>query len=158
MPEKLPEFKTPQPVTVEHKTMPSKLTVVQTVYYQPQGRKAVSTSTRHSRLLGGSEDPYSRHLSLGKNWEKVDLGWVKTPGICVLTNRTKGEILEIGVCTGGMEKIESGAFIQGWTLPLFLVHPDDSFRYTPAPGVELYIRFRDGVGEVSVTAVADNKE
>lgn len=67
----------------------NRLTVVDSVYYQPTDGSpttAMGDASRFSRELQSDEQPYERHKLAKDGWEPLDHGWIDRCGMLVLRN------------------------------------------------------------------------
>lgn len=63
------------------------LTVIETVYYQVDGEDAVCHETKYCQRIKSGEQPYVRHLKLGKQWQPLDHGWLQHCSLLVIENK-----------------------------------------------------------------------
>lgn len=79
-PEETPrDVSTPAPVRTS-------ITVLKTIHYQSNQGEPVTVEGRYSNRIQNEEEPYSRRIKVGSEWQKLDVGWVETPGIICLKN------------------------------------------------------------------------
>lgn len=149
----------------------SRITVVETVCYQPAGEEAVSFESRYNRkLVSTEEEPYRRKCKAGPEWERLDLGWAGDgPGVGLLlienregsfqhTSPTKEErerveslILEVGVLVGfdTDSRDQCSKVIE----VVDRIRPRESRRSEPAYPDKLYIRCLDGEARFVITVI-----
>lgn len=120
-----------------------RLTVVETVYYQP-GERGVeeSVESRYSVLLTKDDQPYKRRLKIekGEQWNPLDTAWIREISLLHVTNEEKPETkiqLEI-------------AFLNNDMFPCLLLPPRESFRIRP--GRSMFIRSPQGDAWITITA------
>lgn len=106
--------------------------MAESVYHQRKGRQPVTVGCRpFSRDTESDEQPYSREVTAGPEWQVVDCGWVVRAGMIVVTNLEPsprkspptGTQLELGVGTE--------------PTPFAVVSPGESIRLTPARPISM---------------------
>jgi len=111
-----------------------RLVVVETIYYQPVEANPITLlgdTSRYSRELLSSEQPYERHKVAKENWEKLDKGWINNCGLFILRNDegkfsynpTPVQILE---ASGRIIEISFND-----STPSILVPPGETCRFYP---------------------------
>lgn len=134
-----------------------RITVVETIYYQPFGDQATSVESKFDRILDSvDEQPYSRKCKATEEWQSLDTGWVKTCSMLSIENNegkfaqriptpeerdeAKAKVLELAY---------SGEYVDEDT---WLILPGESMRGLPADLSRLLIRCRKGSAKFTVTA------
>jgi hypothetical protein len=134
-----------------------RIAVVEMVSFNSPGISSHSTDTRFVRHLKSDEQPYIRQLTIGEDWQPLDLGWVKNPSMIIIENRegsfmqvqpTREEreeaakkVVEIGIRNGETEA----------TWPDWLVRPGENFRGSPSfIDTKIEIRCQHGKAKVTV--------
>jgi hypothetical protein len=106
------------------------MTIHVTVHHSVHGEQPVGFQYARSFPLENRGEAYVRKLQIGEEWESLDFGWVKNPGIIVIENKagrgrlthptaeeittTKAMILLLGV------EYEKGSVL----VPMFRIGPD----------------------------------
>ena len=97
-------------------TVPQRIVVKETVYFQQSGSPAISVSSGFTRHLTSDEVPYQRpKIKVGEAWQKIETGWLEKASTIVIENphehrktiptpaeveAAKARVLEIGVDYG----------------------------------------------------------
>lgn len=124
----------------------SRITIVETVYYQRADRQPTSVCTRFSTRSDSEEQHFTRELRVGQEWQTIDFGWVKSVGMLVIVNeREKFQVRPTperqAEADSRLVEIDNGGT---WLIP-----PGGSHRGIPVG--ELRIRCRTGEARVTVT-------
>lgn len=135
--------------------MKSRLSVLNTVYHQPAGEQPMAVVGNYCRWLESDEQPFSRRLRIGEEWQAIETGWIRHAGLVVLKNDegvfdqvqpteqermdAQAKVLEVS-CSSGPPEAQ------------WLVRPGESLPATPASTMRLQIRCRQGQARCTVTA------
>lgn len=158
MTEDLPRFK---PTSI------ARLTVVGTVYFQPQGDEAMSVGNPFSRQLSTDEQPYVRTLRIGEEWVDISKGsWLEGGSMICISNdegkhliqqqtpeekkHSANKILEVAF----EHSILEDATMHTPDVPMeafALVLPTEDIRFTPAAFKRLRIRCRKGAAKCTIS-------
>lgn len=120
--------------------MNDRITVVENVYLQTGDGDVEHVVTQYERELFTHEQCYERRLVVNKTWQEIDTGWIKRPGMIVVSNPQGNPPVEVSykICPFG-----------------FLVYGGDSLRVTPSSDEKLRIRCRGFQARVSLVAFAE---
>lgn len=142
--------------TEEPPLVVGRITVVDRVYQQ-SSEDSLMTESGFFRWLKTADQPYQRKLSIGKQWVKLDHGWLKAAGMMVLEchltqfqvqptdeqrRAAEARIIEVGV--GETNPV-----------PAFVVRPGESMRVMPADLDILWLRCRKGYARVTLTLFSE---
>lgn len=136
------------------------LLVAESVYHQ-EGVSQPTVIADHfsfTRTLASDEQPYTRRVKVGSEWQALDTGWLDGAcGMLVLVNNeglnrqtiptaeerqeTAARVIELGFCRD-RDFAEPVAF--------GLVRPGESSRLEPTEPKALYLRCRSGTASVSI--------
>ena len=64
----------------------TRLTVIETVYYQLSNSQPMSVPVRFTRQIKTDEQPWVRKIQVGENWQPIDKGWIKNCSMLMLVN------------------------------------------------------------------------
>jgi len=142
-----------------------RLTVVETVYHQPEGEEPTAVESRYSRRLLTNEQLFQRRCRAGAQWQPLDTGWVDAAGLLVIENR-EGRFLQRRPTDA--ERLEAAARILEITVerdstmhaaplePDWFVLPGESMRGHPAKLANLRVRCQaDGGARFTVSIVPE---
>lgn len=150
-------------------TQPSKentrVTVVETVYYQLPDEDAKAIDHGFTRYLKSDEQPYERRLKVGEQWQKLDFHWALPCGLLLLVNSPPQQQAEN---SEEQQKLRLQAIIQvrlivaseGFTdgmkaVPHILIPPDENSRFYPNLGVEIWVRCAKGQTRCHIHALPE---
>lgn len=135
--------------------MQSRLTVVESIYFQPQNGNPKQVSAGFERKLSSTEDPYERNLKITTTWQKIDWGWLEDVGTFVISNEegkrlqkipTPEEEAAIAACV--VEISYSQDSKEAWLIP-----PGESMRGFPKIPQSLFIRCQSETVRIKLFAV-----
>lgn len=111
---------------------PSRLTVVEMVYFQLVGENPIGAESRYVRGLTTEEQPCERRLKATENWQHLDRGWLEQVSTLVISNREKvaEKVLEVAYCDAPHD--------------CWLVLPGESMRATPSDATRIMVRSQSG--------------
>lgn len=135
----------PIPAMKPAQARPSRLTVVETVYHHQRGGQPAAVEARYTRRLASDEQPYRRTMTLGAEWQPVDLGWLQGQPVGLL-------ILQSGEKPGG-PLVEVGVAVLDAVQPAFVIRPGESFRGEPLPDAEICVRASAAGARLAVTVL-----
>jgi hypothetical protein len=130
------------------------LVVVETVYHQQGKYQPTCTESRFGRPLESKDQPYVRRLMATEEWQKLDFGWIKRPGMLVIQN-DEGQFKLMPTEAQKREMAEKYLWLahsdkDQWALPRWIILPRESFRGHPATQ-DLYIQANKGPIEFTLT-------
>lgn len=64
-----------------------RVTVVEQISHQRAGRNPISYPSSFTRELKTSEQPYSREITVGPEWQPLDTGWIAECGQLSIVNK-----------------------------------------------------------------------
>lgn len=131
-----------------------RITVVESLYYQPFGGNPSVIDCRYDRWLDCvDEQPYSRKSKVGEEWIPLDIGWITACGLLHIENNEGKFPFRIPTAE---EKAESNAKVleinYAGSERCLLVPPGESTRIIPSHPKDLLIRCRKGQAKFTVTA------
>jgi hypothetical protein len=126
------------------------LTVIETVHYQQEDSEASTTDSRYSRRLGTNEQVYRRQMPVGKDWKKLDTGWIEQAGMLCLTNEDEQHTIYLGI--DGVDKPATPTN-PAEPMKLFALLPGESFRGHPVDINQLKVCCPDGDSTCTVFLV-----
>jgi len=155
------------------KKVSARLTVVESVYYQPPhgiGEVTPPMETRFSRPIESDESPYRRvSVTIGSEWTKLDCGWLEDLpcGHLVIQNMegkftqripTAEQILESQSRVIELKFLPESDFVPERellsTTPVHIVIPaKESCRFQPQSLKNLYLRCRNGEAKYTLTLI-----
>jgi hypothetical protein len=94
-------------------------TVVEMVYYQPQGAQPEAFESRYCLITAGEEGEeqhYKRQTTSTEQWRTLDTGWVKNPST-VIISFDKGEPKQVVPTDAEREEEEQKRLEIGFLLP-----------------------------------------
>lgn len=111
---------------------------------------------RYRLGLVTDEQPYMRSTNVGENWVVLDTGWVKSPSLVVIENRSKDTGLELGIDldanTGRHHTEPGGGVVLTETIPAGC----DARRWFPGNGPgRLVLRAKHGTAKYRITVFPD---
>jgi hypothetical protein len=123
---------------------------------QPPSSAVTALTTTAQRYLYSEDQPYLRQLLVGPEWERLDTGWVKAPGLIHLRNEEEpAPTTPTGEPLPGAEPkvVELGVLVNGSYRPVALVHPLFSQRVDPPPDQVYGLRCPTGRAQVTLTVL-----
>jgi hypothetical protein len=109
------------------------LTVVTRINHQIPGRNPFQVPILFDRTLETDEEPYARspRKPLGKEWEPLDLGWVRGGvSMVILQNLSSEAVIEYGY-----------GHRDAWDdKPCFILPPGEGVPFLPSHPEEIYVR------------------
>lgn len=133
-----------------------RITVVETVYHQAPGQQPTSVECRHTKSLDSDEQPYTRRVKVGQEWQALDCGWLEEASLLVLSNakeqfavnptdeqrqEAEARVVEVGIAAEDDDTRIT---------PLFLIAPGDTFRGQPLGVKAIKLRCRKGEATVTI--------
>lgn len=109
----------------------SRLTVVETVYFQQRNGNPVSAQSKYAvELESDNEEPYQRRATATINWSKADFGWLKDRTGEIVLECLEGAPLKVGfgACVEHI-MVQPGRSIRICTKLDLCVHSDPECRY-----------------------------
>lgn len=94
------------PTGVYQRQTQSRITVVESLYYQPpNGGSPASYGSQFARWVGTSEQPYVRRTQThDAEWHPLDTGWVRNDALLLLSNES-GKNMEVNPTKEELERI-----------------------------------------------------
>lgn len=118
------------PIKPTQRNVERRLTVTSTVYVQIPGNEMVECSEGFTHFISTDEQPFDRVTSVGRQWTKLELGWMRELPHCSMSfiNRSpeRGPNLEIRLEESSVNRI--------------IVKPTQSARFSVDDPKELWIR------------------
>ena len=113
--------------------IPSRIVVVEMVYFQAPGESPLGVGSRYSRKLLTEEQPCERRLKATDSWQELDRAWLEQVSTVVISNQesVKGKILEVAYKDTPPEHT-------------WLILPGESMRASPADVASLMVRSQSG--------------
>lgn len=138
------------------KEIKDRLTVVDKVYHQPFGKKAVLTQSKFTRGLDSKHQLYVRYLEATEEWQRLDTGWLGDDvGHLVIQNDE--EVNRQVNPTDAEQEAVAKRVIQlsylGKSQLHWLIPPGESMRGMPLSPQSLYYRCQHGTAEFTLTLV-----
>lgn len=144
------------PTPIKH----SRVSVVESVYYQAVGEQPTPYLHKFSRTLASDEQPYQRRVKVGELWAPLDTGWITQPGMLILANpahifqrqpsaeellTASANVIEVGVAPQEPEPITTRT---QWSEPrpgarvivFSLIRPGESVRLSPPNKAQFFVR------------------
>lgn len=118
----------------------SRLTIVESLYYETSDNTPYGVDTRMCRTVSGKEQPYVRHKVVGASWEMLDTGWIGKDLVDTIVISNKGSKRVPTMIDGSNTVLVS--FDQGNTTHL-IVYPNDSLRLCVDKLSDICIRSKD---------------
>lgn len=130
----------------------SRITVNESVYYQPHGEEAKQVSSSFSEDVNTTEQLYQRKVQVGSEWKYVDLGWVESLSVLVISNQRQRPLVqpsvqEIQEASARIVELSYDDQDRGW-----VIKPGQSMRGTPNSPKSLRIRCLQGEATVLISA------
>lgn len=100
------------------------ITVVDRVYYQKSEFNPLNIVNSFDRQVSSDEQLFIRNTKASLEWKRLDLGWVETPGMLLITNdspQNSAGILQLGISVPN-----TGIIL------LAKILPKEHIRYQPA--------------------------
>lgn len=146
----------PQPTPVLKPSLPppspvipkGRLTVVEMVYVQTPNAGPVAVESRYGVWIESDEQPYTRRLTVGPEWQPLDLGWLRDVPIALihLSNEGYGRSLVTPTAEQSAtltEHIVEVSATRQYVLFSYL-SPGESLRVPPPGVVDWYVRCPNG--------------
>lgn len=117
---------------------PSRITVVETIYHISPGDEPVAIQSSYNRVLSTDEQPCIRRGKTGKEWARIDSGWVDEPSVVLLQNvdPRANTVTE----TVSDRTIEVGIVIGSSVYVVATILPGESMRFSPSIASAFRIR------------------
>jgi len=140
--------------------MTARITVVDSVYWSTEDGQPVQISSRFSRPLESEEQPYIRRITVGEEWQPLDLGWVGKVGLLVLANEPTPR--RVQPTAEERDEDDARVVLVVWdrNLPYagICIPPREDCRLRPImlagqEKVSLWIRCLNGITKVTVNAI-----
>jgi hypothetical protein len=165
-PTRPPDPEPPAEVTLPglHDRGRARISVVKTVTHTCEGMRPHSVSYPYNRTLRTTEQPYERLITIGPDWEPLDLGWLAGKPIALVTLKNEegrfhnrptreelaevfGRIVEVGFVPAPPEErvrtMHSPERAHRAPIAAFLIRPTESDEWEPA-GAVAHVRCRSG--------------
>lgn len=132
--------------------MPPRLVVIGHYYHQNPPGQPRDVEVRFSRALKSEDQPIlGRRFTVGEEWQKLDFGWIKEPGLIVIENLEGRFTQKIPFpeeeAAAALKVLEIGAPDH----PVMLVPTNEIASLTPAG--EVFVRCRSGSARYSLSVV-----
>lgn len=161
-------------MTANDQTPPDRLTIVASIFHQTPYGEPTGVDVRTSKLLKGSEQPYSRRMSVKQIWTPIDMGWIKKVGLLCISNnegklqtqqptKEQRDQLQKKVLQIGVKVPQSGNGKTMWDdsgdtiAPFASISPGEAVYFPPiiGPGAPLMIRSEHESVTFTVTAISE---
>jgi hypothetical protein len=133
--------------------MANRLTVTEGIYHMGHDVPTSGTYATFSRQLEGNDQPYIRRLTVGRDWQPVDFGWIgERVGMLSISNE-EGKFLQRNPTEE--EKKALAAMVIEVTVSGdadWLILPGETMRGTPAKK-NIRVRCQGGDAKVVVTVI-----
>lgn len=133
---------------------PSSLSAVFMIYHQQSGESPTAVDGRWSRGMEGDEQPYSRKVVLGEDWQPIDCGWCKDGAGYVVIENLEGKNLQAQPTPEERraisERVVEIGFGENPAACLFVL-PGESHPLSPTDASEIVLRCRKGKAKATVT-------
>ncbi len=149
----------------------SRIVVVESVVHQTPGDDPIVVEARFSRWLESGEQPFIRRMYLEQDWRKLEIGWIKSSSMLMLTNepdmlvvRPSAEvqaiqvekIIEVAILpqelvTGMPRDMHSPPRAAIQPLPFSYILPGESIRICPTDAGSIVLRARAGCIKCNVS-------
>lgn len=136
------------------KEIKDRLTVVEKVYHQPFGKRAVLTQSKFTRGLETKQQPYVRYMEATEEWQVLDTGWLGDDvGHLILQNNEEVS-RQVNPTEEEREAVAKRVIELGYTeSEIWLVPPGESMRGQPNRPQYLRYRCRHGTAEFTLTLI-----
>lgn len=138
------------------KPSPSRVSVVEQIWYQSAGEQPHALTLRMYRPMSATSQAYSRRKTVGVKWEELDTGWVKVPSFVVIENSEGQRPASV---PSPSEKAALAAKVVWVSLgevnePAHLIiQPGEHLRLPLNVGTRLYLRAAEGSIKVMIHAI-----
>lgn len=133
----------------------SRMTVVDSVYFQPPHEEATVTDCRFSCELESDEQPYQRQMKVGETWQPLDRGWLDSAAMLVVRN-DEGRFTQEQPTREDRAKAAAKVVVLAFgDRPAVLVRPGRSARFEPNLLEEITLRCESGTARVTVTLIPE---
>lgn len=125
-----------------------RLTVVEMVYVQAPDSGPVAIESRYGVWIESDEQTYTRRLTVGPEWQALDLGWLRDKPIALLhlSNEGNGRAFVTPTAEESAALAEQIVEVTATRqyVPLSYLSPGESLRMPPPDSFEWYVRCRNG--------------
>jgi hypothetical protein len=137
-------------------TSPDRLLVVETTYHQKEGKQTKSIENKTQRELLKKDDLFQRTLTVGEEFEKINLGWIEHPGTLLIKNEQKIYIDVIPTLEEKEARMLKKLLVKfSDSEHGFLIHPEDQLRIEPTNHQNLLIKSMSGTTEYTLTVISE---
>lgn len=130
----------------------SRITIVESCYFEQDGEGPVVVENRFSREVEGQDQPYVRNLKIGPEWMPLQYGWVEAPGLITITNR-EGEDQQLIPTEEQAHQLATRHLDISFREPRMVdqrIPPGESCRIFPTENTNIYLRSPNGQIKVCV--------
>jgi hypothetical protein len=164
----------PKGVGVQSKDLPCILTIIQSVrYQQPMDQPYDLKIQPFIRKVISEEQPYSRDLKIGEEWQAIDTGWITKVGLFVIFNKEgrnlsiqptpeektaiKNRIIEIGVLVNENNSIRDMHCDNKMIKPIIILKilAGETQQLTPVQMDQLVFRCKNGEAKCTITVLPE---
>lgn len=137
-------------------TMQDRITVIEQVYHQPEGKSPTLSDSRYDRLLESKGQPYKRiELEVSEEWQPlIPQGcWLDKPGMIFITNE-EGRYFAVNPTQEELEAINRRVLLiseRQTDLDSWMVHPRESFKGNHTNPLGLKVRCEKGQAKYNIT-------
>lgn len=153
---------------------PSRITVVETVYFHNRGIDPAVITSKFGRPLETDEQAFVRRATMTEDWVPLDVGWVKKAAMIVIQNlegrnlqvnptpeeklETASRVVELSFGCGvekdeGPRDMFSAPKSKPTPIPHILLLPGESLRLQPFTLLGIMIRSRSGSAKVVINVI-----
>lgn len=130
------------------------MSVQEIVYHFVAGQNPVALPCRVNRTLQTDEQAWQRRLTIGDQWQRLDVGWVERCSLLRVANEGNGpkvhaEAVELGV------RIDQGPSLGAVIEVTDVIPAGESVRRLPPNLKCLWLRCRQGRTNVVVVAIPE---
>jgi hypothetical protein len=138
------------------KPSPSRVSVVEQVWYQSAGEQPHALSLRMYRALNTTAQAYSRRKNVGTKWEELDTGWVNVPSFVIIENnegQRPASVLSIPEKAALSHKVLWVSLGEINEPAHLVIQPGEHLRLPLNVGTRVYLRAAEGSIKVMIHAI-----
>lgn len=124
------------------KTLGTRLSVQETVYWQQAGVDPAVIHHRSARWLESDEQIYTRTQRIGMEWEPLELGWIVSNKVSLLIVRNLAQVNDQRPKRKGVDTLWFGLEVpnqNGLVLPVAEIFPGhEDIRITPLADMKFF--------------------
>lgn len=132
----------------------NRLAVVENVYFHPVDDDAIQIESVYNRFIKSDELPYSRTTNVDGEWKQLEPGWVQEASLLIVRN-LEGRFTQTIPTPEERKEAEAKVLVLAVslqtskepTMPIAVLLPGESLRYTPWDCTKLWIRCQAGTAK-----------